>query len=184
MPTEGSLNHAMDQAKKHYSSLFFLPSFKKSLLGNIALTTIGITLSAYALFPSINSLLLGLTLFTVTFTTDLILSKALLRNDPIFTVRRTSAMSFYCWLLWLAFAALGAVFGFLFGGILWIKLALIGYGAVVTLRIIVLSATSYRSKWRQLVRRCSNPSSVWLCSWFFGQHPHFRSFHRCSPMPS
>ncbi len=168
MPTEGSLNHAMDQAKKHYSSLFFLPSFKKSLLGNIALTTIGITLSAYALFPSINSLLLGLTLFTVTFTTDLILSKALLRNDPIFTVRRTSAMSFYCWLLWLAFAALGAVFGFLFGGILWIKLALIGYGAVVTLRIIVLSATSYRSKWRQLASALLQPLlcvAVFLVFW-------------------
>jgi len=66
-------------------------------------------------------------------------------------------MSFYCWVLWLAFAALGAVFGFLFGGVLWIKLVLIGYGAVLTLRFIVLSATSYVSKWRQLVAALLQP---------------------------
>lgn len=157
MPTEGSLNRTMDRAKKHYSSLFFLPSFKKSLLSNVALTAIGITLTAYALFPSVNSLLLGLTLFAITLAADLVMSKALLRNDLLFTLRRTSAMSFYCWLLWLAFATLGTVFGFLIESILWIKLVLIGYGAVLTLRIIVLSATSYVSKWRQLVAALLQP---------------------------
>jgi predicted neutral ceramidase superfamily lipid hydrolase len=154
---EASLNRSMDNAKKHYSSLFFLPSFKKSLLSNIALCGVGITLTTYALFPNINSLTLGVTLFIITLATDLIVIKAILRNDPIFIIRRVSAMSFYCWLIWLAFMALGAVLGYFFGSLLWIKLALIGYAAVMTLRIMVLSATSFAAIWRQIISALLQP---------------------------
>lgn len=154
---EASLNRSMDNAKKHYSSLFFLPSFKKSLLSNIALCGVGITLTTYALFPNINSLTLGLTLFIITLAADLIVIKAILRNDPIFIIRRVSAMSFYCWLIWLAFMALGAFLGYFFGSLLWIKLALIGYAAVMTLRIMVLSATSFAAKWRQIISALLQP---------------------------
>jgi putative membrane protein len=147
----------MDNAKKHYSSLFFLPSFKKSLLSNLAISVVGVTLTAYTLFPTIFSVALGITLFAITLVTDLIVSKTLLRNDPIFIIRRTSAMSFYCWLLWLAFMALGAGLGYFFGAILWIKLTLIGYAAVMTLRIMVLSATSFAAKWRQTLSALLQP---------------------------
>ena len=72
-------------------------------------------------------------------------------------MRRTSAMSFYCWLLWLGFIALGTGFGFFFGWLLWVKLALLGFGAVVTLRTIVLTATSYAAKWRQILSALLQP---------------------------
>jgi putative membrane protein len=157
----GSTNNSIDNAKKHYSSLFFLPSLKKALICIVAITVIGVPLTAYALYPSINSLLLGISLFIITVAVDFLVSKALLRNDSIFNMRRTLAMSFYNWLMWLAFMALGTFLGLFFGAILWLKLALIGYGAVITLRIMVLAATSYNSKPRQLVTALLEPL---LCS--------------------
>ena len=158
MQPQNSLNHSMDSAKKHYSSLFFLPSFKRAILSITAICALGVSLTAYALYPSIYSVALGISLFVITVTTDFIVSKAVLRNDPIFVMRRTSAMSFYCWLLWLAFMALGAGLGFLFGSwILWVKLALIGFAAVLTLRIMVLSATSFAARWRQITSALLQP---------------------------
>lgn len=153
----GSTNSSIDNAKKHYSSLFFLPSLKKALIGIVAVTVIGTSLTAYALYPSINSILLGISLFIITIAIDFLVSKAVLRNDEIFNMRRTLAMSFYNWLMWLAFMALGALLGFFFGATLWLKLALIGYGAVITLRIMVLAATSYVAKWRQIVSALLQP---------------------------
>ena len=147
----------MDSAKKHYSSLFFLPSFKRAILSITALCAVGVSLTAYALYPSVYSVALGISLFVVTLATDLIVSKVVLRSDPIFVIRRTSAMSFYCWLLWFAFMALGTGLAFIFGPLLWIKLTLLGFAAVLTLRIMVLSATSLVAKWRQIVSALIQP---------------------------
>lgn len=140
----------MDNAKKHYSSLFFMPSYRKALLSMAAICIIGATLTAYALIPSINSLALGVSLFAVTLIADLTMSRILLRDDPIFNPRRTSGMSFYCWLLWLALMALGTGLGYFFGWLLWVKLTLLGFATVLTLRSLVVSSTSEGATWRQI----------------------------------
>ena len=154
---QDSLNHSMDKAKKHYSSLFFLPSFKKALIATTIICVVGVNLTAFALFPAINSIMLGFGLLVVTVTADLIVSKILLRDDPLFNMRRTSAMSMYNWLLWLAFLALGTALGYFFEPSLWVKLALIGFGAVTTLRTIVLMATSFSTKFQQALSAFLQP---------------------------
>ncbi len=156
MPND-STNHSIDKAKKHYSSLFTLPSLKKALRYLVAVTVIGASLTTYAVYPSINSLLLGVSLFIITITTDIVVNKTVLRNDGIFNLRRTLVMSFCCWLIWLALLVLGAVLGSLFGLNLWLKLAMLGYAAVLTLRIMVLASTSYRSLLRQLASALLQP---------------------------
>ncbi len=168
MEPERSLNHSMDNAKKHYSSLFLLPSYRKALIAVAAICIIAVTLTAYALFPTINSLALGLALFAVTVLADSAMSKAILRNDPIFVMRRTSAMSFYCWLLWLGFMALGAGLGYVFGWLLWVKLTLLGFAAVVTLRTLVIAATSSGARWRQITSTLLQPAlciAVFFAFW-------------------
>ncbi len=95
----------MDSAKKHYSSLFFLPSFAKSLLA-VAVITIGaVTLCSDAVLHTIGSLTFGIAVFVVTIIADLITSKVVLKGDPLFNPRITLAMSFYSWSLLLAFIA-------------------------------------------------------------------------------
>ncbi len=158
----------MDNAKKHYSSLFFMPSYRKALLSMAATCIIGVTLTAYALFPSLNSLILGISLFAVTLIADLTMNRALLRGDHIFNPRRTAGMSFYCWLLWLALMALGAGLGYFFGWLLWVKLTLLGFAAVITLRALVVSATSDGATWRQITSALLQPIlsiSVLLVFW-------------------
>ena len=149
MATESSLNHSMDSATKHYSSMFFLPSYKKALLAVAVICIIAVNLSALLLFPSLSSLALGISLFAITYITSTIVSKFLLKKDPIFSMRRTLALSFVCWVIWLVFIFLGVGLSFWFGWLLWVKLSLLGFAAVVTLRFFVFNATSSAAKWRQ-----------------------------------
>lgn len=164
MATENTLSHSMDNALKHYSSMFFLPSYKKALLlvGVICIGIVGF--STFALFKTVegltNSLTLGLSLFIITIFLDIIMSKLIMKIDPIYILRRTIALSLFCWLLWGFFVILGVIFGAMFGLSWWIKLCLLGFGAVLTLRIIVFVATSSANIFRQLISAILQP---YLC---------------------
>lgn len=158
MASESSLNHSMDSAKKHYSSMFFLPSYKKALLAVAVICIAGVSLSSFALLHSISSLVLGISLFAITFFADSVTSKIFLKKDPIFLMRRTLALSFFGWLFWLFFIAVGVGLGFAFGPLLWVKLSLLGFAAVVTLRFIVFTATSSAAKWRQVLSTLLQPA--------------------------
>ena len=142
--TEGSLNQLISNAKRHYSSLFFLPSFKKAL-AIVAVFCISAGVSTVFLFPSLegltDGLLLGVALFAFNLLFDWILSKMVLK-DPIFVLRRTVVLSFFSWIFWLIFIILGVVFGVLFGISWWVKLCLLGFAALLTLRTVVFFSVS------------------------------------------
>ena len=162
MATENSLNHSMNSALKHYSSMFFLPSYKKALLVIAVICIAAVGLSTFALFPSAqgltSSLVLGISLFALTLIADLVMSKIILKVDPIYLLRRTLALSFFCWLLWLFFIAIGVALGFAFDWLLWVKLCLLGYAAIVTLRAVVFIATSSAAMWRRLLSVLLHPT--------------------------
>ena len=168
METDNSLNTSMDSAKKHYSSMFTLPSFNKALLALAATCIVGVSLAAFALFPLIGSLILGVSLFSLTFLADSVTSKVVLKNDPIFSMRRTLVLSLAGWVFWLLFLALGAGLGFAFGWLLWVKLWLLGFAAVVTLRFMVFNATSSAVAWRRLLSTLLQPAlciAAFLAFW-------------------
>ncbi len=150
-----SLSNSMDSALKHYSAMFFLPPYKRALFV-IAVICIGVVgLSTYAFFPTtvglLNGLALGVSLFVITLFVDAVMSKVILRVDPIYILRRTVALSLFCWILWAFFVLLGVAFGLAFGISWWIKLSLLGFGAVLTLRLIVFVATSSSGTFRQVL---------------------------------
>ena len=158
--TENSMNHSINKAAKHYASLFFLPTFKKALLA-VAVLCIGIVgLSTFALFPSvnglINSLFFGISIFAVTILFDYVISKIVLR-DPIYVLRRIVALSLFGWLFWLFFIILGVAFGAMFNFWWWIKLCLLGFAAVLTLRFVVFLATSSVGILRRLLSSLLQP---------------------------
>ena len=151
MESKSSLNKSIDSASKHYSSMFSLPSFRKALVVVSALCIV-IGLSTLAVPHSqklIYGLALGFAFFALTIISDLVMTKIILRNDPIFTLRRTLVVSFVGWIIWLIFNVLGIALSFPFGFLMWVKLCLLGYAAVITLRIIVLIATSTSDRWRK-----------------------------------
>jgi putative membrane protein len=152
--SDNSLNDSMGGALKHYSSMFFLPSCKRLILFMAVLCLCIFGLSLYVFFPTsqgvLSGLALGTTLFVITICVDIMLSKFGLK-DPIYILRRTVALSFFCWVFWALFLIIGLVFGMVFDALWWFKLSLLGFGAVLTLRFVVLLATSSSSFVRQIL---------------------------------
>jgi putative membrane protein len=161
---ENSMNHSINKAVKHYASMFFLPTFKKALFVVAVLCIGGVGFSTFILFQSvnglINSLFFSFSLFAVTILFDYVISKVVLR-DPIYVLRRIVALSLFGWLFWLFFIILGVVFGALFGLWWWIKLCLLGFAAVLTLRFVVFLATSSVGILRRLFTSLLQP---FLCT--------------------
>ena len=155
MAVEDSLNQSMDKIVKHYSSLFELPSYVKVLL-LLALSCLGAgIISAITFFPPFEALVyglfLGFSLFTVNLIFDYIVSKLILGQDPIYDVRRTAALSLFCWGLWILFILVGVALGML------VKLCLLGFSAVLILRLTVFNSTSSTGSKRLLAASLLQP---------------------------
>jgi putative membrane protein len=169
--SESSLNHSMNSALKHYSSMFFLPSLKKAIAG-LAVICIGIVgFSTFALFRSVEGIiagfLLGVALFGDSLVFDYVVSEFILRDDPIYVPRRTVALSLFGWVLWVFFVLLGAVFGLIFNILWWIKVCLLGFAALLTLRSVVFLASSSEPPFRRLVASFVQPFSCLGIFFFF-----------------
>ena len=166
MATEDSLNHSMNSALKHYSSMFFLPSFRKAV-GAIAGLCIGVVgFSTFVLFLSIevfsvegliSCLFFGVSLFATALLFDYVTSKIVFGNDPIYVLRRTVALSLFGWILWLFFIIFGVIFGAVFGLWWWVNLCLLGFAAVLTFRAVVFISTSSAGILRRLVSSLLQP---------------------------
>ncbi|MCW3993497.1 MAG: DUF2070 family protein [Candidatus Bathyarchaeota archaeon] len=155
MAVENSLNQSMDEVVKHYSSLFKLPSYAKVIL-LLALSCLGAgTLSAITLFPPfealVNGLFLGFSLFIVNLIFDYFVSTLILGQDPIYDVRRTAALSLFCWGLWFLFILVGVAIAML------VRLCLLGFSAVLILRLIVFNSTSSTGSKRVLAASLLQP---------------------------
>jgi len=149
METDSSLNNSIDNASKHYSSMFSLPLKKTlGLVGGLCIV-IGLSTLGIPNAKIVDGLALGLVFFALTLIADLIMNKITLKNDQIFTLRRTLVVSLVGWAIWLLFSLIGIVLSFQFGFLVWVKLCLLGYAAIITLRIIVLIATSTATRWRK-----------------------------------
>jgi len=144
LATEDSLNQSMSKAHRHYSSLFFLPSFKSALAGVAAMCIVtGITSGFF--YPSVEGLplgvglgfVLGVAVFVANFIIDWIASKKILR-DAVFVLRRIVVLSFFGWIFWMVVIIAGVILGLAFGPIWWVKVFLLGFGVLVTLRTVVL----------------------------------------------
>ena len=163
MTTESSLSHSMDKAVKHYSSLFKLPSYKKVISFLALVCIIGGFAFAIRLFQiidcSIYGLFLGVSVFFINVFVDSFASSVLLRHDPIYDLRRTVALSLYCWVLWFFFIFVGAAVS-VFADVSWlVRFLLLGFSAVLILRLIVLNSTSFASYKRLLLASVLQPIS-------------------------
>jgi predicted neutral ceramidase superfamily lipid hydrolase len=145
--SKGSLDEYMSSTVKHYSSLFTLPSLSKVILGIAVLCMVGGVAVALPLFSSYRTLatglLFGAMLFSIVVLSDLIISQSFMKADPIFDLRRCSALSFFSWMIWLAFMSLGATASFFVKGHnVWVKFFFSGLCPVLTLRLLVFSTVS------------------------------------------
>jgi putative membrane protein len=132
---------------RHYSSLFTLPPYKQILLFLILLCFAGSLSFSIILFSQLRGILIGLVLglsfFLISFISDNITSKWVFKNNQIYDLRRIEALSLFCWILWFSFLFAGALFSLLLHSSLWIQFCLLGFSAVLILRLIVFKTTVY-----------------------------------------
>lgn len=131
--------------------MFTLPSLKIVLVAVFALCLV-IGLSGYVAVPAKGLLwipLLGFSIFALTVSADGLVTRLILRKDPVFNFRRTLVLSLFGLAFWLVFMVLGAALAHGFGEWLWVNFSLLGFAAIVTLRVIVFKATSDAAVWRK-----------------------------------
>jgi hypothetical protein len=97
--TSGSLDESISKAVKRYSSLFTLPSHVAiaTLLGVVCL--LGGVVAILPLQPSYGGLALGVAFggifLSLTLASDFVISRSSMKRDPIFNLRRCSALSLF-----------------------------------------------------------------------------------------
>jgi putative membrane protein len=143
---EESFNQYLDKAVKYYSSLFMLPSRRNIILFSALVCVVVGLISSISLSLSfiglVEGLLLGFSLLLVTLFSNYFLSAFVLKQDAVYDLRRTAALSLFSWILWLFFIFVGGVAAVLFGSVWVVRLCLIGFSAVLILRFIVIHVTS------------------------------------------
>lgn len=151
MATEDSLKQSMDKAVSRYPSLFRLPSIRRAL-SLLPFLCVGCgLLSALVVFPSLlglyGGLLLGGALFATSLFADHVTNRLILPRGTIFNFRRTVGFSLVCWALWFFFVFVGVVLAVTAGLQWWIRLCLLGFSAVMILRLVVvgsIASVSYK----------------------------------------
>jgi putative membrane protein len=163
---EDSLKQSMDVAIRRYSSLFKLPSARKVPLLLSLFCVGGGVVTTMILFPMLNGLeyaledglLLGLSIFSASMIADYIISTLVLKGDAVFDLRRTMALSIFCWAVWMFFVFIGAVVGTMMSSLMWwIRLSLLGFSATLILRSIVFATVSSKTSKRLLVASLLQP---------------------------
>jgi len=161
MNADDSLNMYMDKAVKHYSSLFTLPSYMKSLLFSALVCIIAGLIHVSFLYRSllglVCGLLLGVVLFSVTVLLNYFLRFYVFKRDPVYDLRRLAFLSLFCWILWLFFIFVGGVAAVLFDVMWAVRLCLLGFSVVLILRLIVLYVTSSSGTGRFLAASLVHP---------------------------
>lgn len=151
MAAEDSLKQSMDKAVSRYPSLFRLPSIRRAL-SLLPFLCLGCgLLSALVVFPSLlglyGGLLLGGALFATSLFADDVTNRLILPRGTIFNFRRTVGFSLVCWALWFFFVFVGVVLAVTAGLQWWIRLCLLGFSAVMILRLVVvgsIASVSYK----------------------------------------
>jgi putative membrane protein len=151
---------------KRYSSLFTLPSHVAIAILLGALCLLGGVLAILPLKPSYNGLILSITFggifLSFTLASDIAISRSSMKGDPIFNLRRCSALSLFSCLIWFGVIFLGSLISvFLETTDLWVKFFFLGFCGALMLRLLVFSTTSFADLGRMFFSSLLQPA---LCT--------------------
>jgi putative membrane protein len=171
--THSSLDEYISRAVKRYSSLFTLPSHVAIAILLGALCLLGGVLAILPLRPSYGGLSLSVTFggifFSFTLASDFIISRSSMKGDPIFNLRRCSALSLFSCLIWFGVIFLGTLISvFLETPNLWVKSVFFGFSGALMLRLLVFSTTSFADLGRMFFSSLLQPALCIIPIFFMG----------------
>ncbi len=151
MVSNDALDKHISNMVKRYSSLFTLPSHKKVVIWLCTICVPGGLLTIFLLSPNYlgltSGLIFGSAFFFIVSLSDIIIFLSFMRKDPVFNLRRCSALSLFSCLEWFAIIFLGSLISvFLKNPAVWVKLFLLGFSFVFILRLLVFSTTSFAGR--------------------------------------
>ena len=179
MVSSNSLDEYMGGTVKRYSSLFTLPSQERIILSLFALCVLGGVLAIVPSRPSYGGFALGLmfgAIFLLIITSsDFVVNHAFMKTDPVFNFRRCSALSLFSGVLWFGLIFLGSIISiFLKNPDVWIKFFLLGFCAVLMLRLMIFSTTSFADRGRVFLSSVLQPTLCALPAFFMAPVIRFR----------
>ena len=173
-------NTYRERAVSHYSSLFTLPSTKKSyalLILQCILTGASTSLlPSTSLYGFLYGLVIGTIIFLVTYLCNYISSHWLLRHDLVLDFRRISFLSLISNSILSVFIFLDFLISSIYGAsVIELRATSIGVFASLALRILVFQSASFVVAWRIGIAIFLQPS-LFLASLFIPQLPFLESF--------
>jgi putative membrane protein len=160
------LSQSLDRAVKHYASLFTLPSSRMIILLQALICIGGVTVSLGVFHGTLEGVadgfLFGGSIFLTSLVIDYLVNLLVLRRDSIYDLRRTGAVSLFCWGIWFFFSLLGIALGTVFGFVWWVRLSLFGFSIALILRLVVYRASASIGSARVLIAAYLHPFSCLL----------------------
>ncbi len=168
-----SLDEYVSKAVKRYSSLFTLPSHVTIAILLGALCLLGGVLVVLPLHPSYDGLTLGVTFGGIflffTLASDFVISRSSMKRDPIFNLRRCSALSLFSSMIWFGVIFLGSLISVFFENPnLWVKSFFLGFCGALMLRLLVFSTTSFADFGRMFFSSLLQPALCTISIFFMG----------------
>jgi len=163
-------NH-IKRAIKHYSALFTFPTYRTLILLQFMIGAIG---GGLALFPYFSSFVMSAMVSICIFVApsiigDVLIKAIIIRNDPIFNLRRCAALSLIASTIWIGIMIIGGIIGFLSLNPLAVERALLlGFSAVLALRLLAFYAISFSKNYQNFFAAIVQPM-LCLTSAFFLQ---------------
>ncbi|KPV62091.1 MAG: hypothetical protein AOA66_1460 [Candidatus Bathyarchaeota archaeon BA2] len=169
-----SLDGYISKALKRYSSLFTLPSHARIVFLLCALCVLGGTLAILPFHLSYYGLILslmfgGIFLF-VTLSSDFVISHSSMKRDPIFNLRRCSALSLFSCLIWFGVIFLGSLISVFLENQknLWVRFFFLGFCGVLMLRLLVFFTISFADFGRIFFSSLLQPALCTIPIFFMG----------------
>jgi putative membrane protein len=141
-------NH-IKRAIKHYGALFTFPTYSILVLLLFVISTIGGGLSLFlsSLYFSsfVTGVLLSICIFVVpSIIGDILIKTVIIPNDPVFNLKRCAALSLVAGTIWVGMMVIGGIITLLIRDPrVLVKTFLLGFGAVLALRLLTFSAISF-----------------------------------------
>ncbi|MEM3013900.1 MAG: DUF2070 family protein [Candidatus Bathyarchaeia archaeon] len=152
----------MDKAINRYSLLFTFPSYKKIVAylffqclatGIIVQLSLSATVTGFGL-----GICFGGLLFVTSLLANQVVSKIVLRNDPILGLRRCTSFSLVSNLVITLFVCIATILSSCFGSsAFWSKIAAIGFFVSISLSFLVFEVLSFKSFPRTLLASVLQP---------------------------
>ncbi|MBS7643548.1 DUF2070 family protein [Candidatus Bathyarchaeota archaeon] len=152
-------NH-LKRATKHYGALFTFPTHRTLIMLQFVIGSIGGGLAFFPLFSSfVMSTMTGICIFVApSMIGDILIKSIIIRNDPVFNLRRCAALSLIGGTLWVGITIIGGIISFLtMNPVALGRAFILGFGTVLALRLLAFYAISFSKNYQNFFAAITQP---------------------------